>query len=306
MSDAQARELLAKADKKADQKGWFGGRKYDEAAELYERSANQFKLAKNWKEAGNAFLKAAAMYQQLNNPMDEDIAQAYISSSKCFKKANDLNQAVQGLSNAIAIFLQKGRFHAAASHKKEIAAIYESELLDYEKAMAAYEDAAEYYSSEDSKALANNCLLKVATFAAKLENYQKAIEIFESIATTSVDNQLTKWSIKEYFFKAGLCHLALDVGNTVGTRQAIERYLALDPSFSNTRECKLLNNIVSDVENEDLEGFTNHVAEYDHISQLDSWKTSLLLTEWIKAVAFGGKRYNTDNQRPNVMKPSQV
>ena len=45
---ARASELMKKADKKLNSFGLFGGfgSKYDDAAEMYERAANQFKLAK--------------------------------------------------------------------------------------------------------------------------------------------------------------------------------------------------------------------------------------------------------------------
>lgn len=57
----------------------------------------------------------------------------------------------------------------------------------------------------------NKCLLKVAHFAAQLEQYDVAIDNFERVATDSMDNQLTKWSIKEYFLKAGLCSMCIGV-----------------------------------------------------------------------------------------------
>jgi alpha-soluble NSF attachment protein len=53
----------------------------------------------------------------------------------------------------------------------------------------------------------------VAEFAAQLEQYERAIEKFEQVARANVDNQLTKWSLKDYFLKAGLCHLCLKVGD---------------------------------------------------------------------------------------------
>jgi alpha-soluble NSF attachment protein len=46
IAEQEARDLLMKATKKANYTGWFGGNKYEEAAELYGRAANQFKLAK--------------------------------------------------------------------------------------------------------------------------------------------------------------------------------------------------------------------------------------------------------------------
>lgn len=66
--------------------------------------------------------------------------------------------------------------------------------------------------------MVNKCLLKVAYLAAQLEKYELAIEKFEEVATASVDNQLTKWSLKEYFLKAGLCHLCTGVSLCHATR----------------------------------------------------------------------------------------
>ncbi|OLY80533.1 putative vesicular-fusion protein sec17-like protein [Smittium mucronatum] len=231
MAEAEARDLLQKANKKAEQKGWFGSRKYDEAAELFERAANQFKIAKLWSDAGDSFMRAAEMYTK-DGEID-DSSQAFISASKCYKKVKP-ESSITALQKAVSILIQKGRFHAAAGHQKDIANTYETELLDFEKAMTAYETAAE-----------------------------------------CIDNQLTKWSIKDYFFKAGLCYLA---GNDqIGASKAVERYQELDPSFSSTRECKLLINLINDISEEDVESFTNHVAEFDQLTQLDSWKTALLL-----------------------------
>jgi alpha-soluble NSF attachment protein len=45
MSESEARELLAKADKKLKGLGIFGN-KYEDAADLLSQAANNFKLAK--------------------------------------------------------------------------------------------------------------------------------------------------------------------------------------------------------------------------------------------------------------------
>lgn len=272
MSDREALALLAKADKKATTFGWFGSNKFEDAAELYTKAANSFKLAKRWKEAGDAFSKAANMQIQLNER--DEAASTFISASKCYKKCN-FEDAITSLKRAIEILTDRGRFQAAAGHQKEIAQIYESDLVDIEKAMQAYEIAAEWYAGEEANALANNCLLKVATFAASLGQYDKAIEKFEQVAYASLDNQLTKWSLKEYFLKAGLCHIVN--GDYIGAANAIEKYKDMDVSFAGTREYQFLQDILSAVENGDVETFTNRVVDFDQLSKLDNWKTSILL-----------------------------
>ena len=52
-----------------------------------------------------------------------------------------------------------------------------------------------------SPSSANKCLLKVAMYAAQLEQYTKATGIYEEVAKTAMDNPLLKYSAKDYFFK---------------------------------------------------------------------------------------------------------
>lgn len=51
-AERDALNLLREAEKKENYTGWFGGNKLDEAAELYARAGNNFKLAKKCKTCG--------------------------------------------------------------------------------------------------------------------------------------------------------------------------------------------------------------------------------------------------------------
>jgi Soluble NSF attachment protein, SNAP len=51
----------------------------------------------------------------------------------------------------------------------------------------------------------------VAQFAGTLEEYDKAVDLFERVAAKSLDNNLTKWSVREYLFKAMICTLCIQV-----------------------------------------------------------------------------------------------
>ncbi|KAG0051031.1 hypothetical protein BGZ83_004186 [Gryganskiella cystojenkinii] len=273
MSEREAQELIAKAEKKATSSSWFfGGNKYEEAAELYTNAGNIFKLAKRWKESGDTFCKAADMQLKINEK--DEAASSFINASKSYKKCSP-QDAISSLQRAIVILTEKGRFQSAAKHQEDIAAIYETELIDLDQAMQAYEVAADWYAGESSTALAHKCLLKVATFAAQLGHYDKAIEKFELVASASLDNQLMKWSLKEYFLKAGLCHIA--TGDTVSAHNAVGRYCEMDVTFGSTRECQFLQSILSAVDNGDVGQFTGSVVEFDQLTKLDNWKTKILL-----------------------------
>ena len=117
-------------------------------------------------------------------------------------------------------------------------------------------------------------MLKVAQYAAQLENYYKAIQIYEQVASSALESSLLKFSAKEYFFRAALCHLCVDILNA---QHAMERYVEQCPSFQDAREYKLLKNLIEHLEDQNLEGYTDTVKDYDSISRLDQWYTTLLL-----------------------------
>lgn len=61
------------------------------------------------------------------------------------------------------------------------------------------------------RSLSNKLFLKVADLAALQSEYHRAIENYEKVAKSSINNNLMKWSVKEYFLKAGICHMAVGV-----------------------------------------------------------------------------------------------
>ncbi|CAG01486.1 unnamed protein product [Tetraodon nigroviridis] len=58
---------------------------------------------------------------------------------------------------------------------------------------------------------------------------------------------------------------------------AIEKYEEMFPAFSDSRECKLLKKLLEAHEEQNSDAFTEAVKEFDSISRLDQWHTTLLL-----------------------------
>ncbi|XP_076168347.1 alpha-soluble NSF attachment protein [Ptiloglossa arizonensis] len=275
-NEQKAIQLLAEAEKKLSSKGFFGSlfrgsSKVEEAVECYQRAANMFKMAKKWSSAGSAFYEAAELHGKAGSR--HDAANNYVDAANCFKKSN-INEAISCLLKAIEIYTDMGRFTMAAKHHQSIAEMYENEAVDLQQAVHHYEQAADYFRGEESNSSANKCLLKVALYAAQLENYEKAIQIYEEVASASLESSLLKYSAKEYFFRAALCHLCVDVLNA---QHAIERYQDQYPAFQDSREYKLIKTLIEHLEEQHLEGFTEAVKEYDSISRLDQWYTTVLL-----------------------------
>ncbi|XP_054799902.1 alpha-soluble NSF attachment protein 2 [Prosopis cineraria] len=267
---ARAEEFDAKAEKKLNSWGLFGS-KYEDAADLFDKAANSYKLAKAWDKAGSTYIKLANCYIKVESK--HEAAQAYVDAAHCYKKTN-INEAVSCLDKAVNAFCEIGRLSMAARYFKEIAELHESEQ-NIEQAIVYYEKAADFFANEEVTTSANQCKQKVAQFAAQLEQYQKAIEIYEEIARQSLNNNLLKYGVKGHLLNAGICQLCK--GDVVAITNALERYQELDPTFSGTREYRLLADIAASIDEEDVGKFTDVVKEFDSMTPLDSWKTTLLL-----------------------------
>lgn len=276
---ADPRALLQKAEKTlAGASGgfsFFGGReeKYQTAADTFIEAANAFRMQRQDREAGQAFEKAAQVYiKNLNEP--DDAANVFVDAFKVYRQ-NYPEDAARCIDFAIQRYCAKGNFRRAATHKEGVGEIYELQLGDLKRAQESYEAAAGWYEGDNASALANKLWLKVADIAALNDDYYKAIENYEKVASSAVNNNLMRYSVKEYFLKAGICHLA--TADLVSAKRAVEKYTEMDPTFASQKEFALLSDLTECVENQDGEAFGEKLYLYDQVSKLDKWKTTMLL-----------------------------
>lgn len=253
---------------------WFSkATRADEVHELYKKAAIQFKMAKKWAEAGEAAQMGAETCLLPELAYQNEAATGFEESANCYKKVSPTD-AVAQMERAVDIWVETGRFARAATDQKKIAEIYEEDVVDLEKAMGAYEKAADWFEGEDQKSNANKCRTKVALFEAEMENYQKAITIFEQIAGYMADNKMLHWSSKEYFFKAGVCHLC--VGDAVTTEASVAKYTEIYPQFLNCTEHKFLVAASKAIEEQHADELGDRIAKLMQMTRLDDWTVKLL------------------------------
>jgi len=274
-SKSTAQTLIEKADKKANSSaGWFSSSstKFEEAGDLYQQAANAFKLEKLFKEAGDAFSREAECREKCKE--QNEAANAWWNAAKAFKRGYP-DLAIQALTQTIIHLTQSGRFRQAADREKEIGQIYLQESNDLRKACESYVRAGDWYAQEDANATANACYKDAADLHAELGEYLPAIARYEQVADHSLTSALTKYSVKEYWLRAGLCALALK--DIVTARRNMQRYIGQDPSFASTREAKFINVLIDAVDSGDVDTFTGAVYDFDQVVKLDNWKTDILL-----------------------------
>jgi len=267
--------FIAEAHKALNRTTIFGfgkAQKYDDAAEAFLKAGNAYKLANLWQSSGDAFLKASEAWQERGDSQSE-IINSLVEAGNAFKKISPID-AVKAFERAIAMYNDNGRFGMSARYYKEIGEIFETDH-NQDAACAAFEKAAEMFEHDNKKSNANTCLLKVATFASERGDLSKAIGIFESIGKESLSSRLGAYSAKNYFFQSLLCCLA--GGDNVQVNKKIEEYKNLDYSFGSSRECEFSVRLLKACEEYNADEFSELCADFDRITPLDPWKTSMLL-----------------------------
>lgn len=124
-------------------------------------------------------------------------------------------------------------------------------------------------------------MVKIAHMMATLERYEEAQEKFEQAASNALDDRMLKWGAKDLLFKGLMCCMAKlgkDLQERVGeVQELLERYNDLDVHFPDSYESKLIGNLCKAVEQADLPEFTTALRNFDSISKLDNWKTTIFL-----------------------------
>lgn len=277
---SEAEQSLAKS-----KKAWLASSKErgaEDAAELYLQAANAYKVGGLNQEAGDTYITAGGLYQNtLNNP--NEAAKCFTQAGSCFKKTNAVD-AVSAYQSAVSLLTDAARLTQAAKLCKECAELYENEEVEADGkshvvlAIEAYEQAGELFGMEDAKSQASQCQAKIAELcSAALEppDLLRAAQVYDELGRNCLDSNLLKFNAKGYFLQNIMCQLANS--DAIGAEQALDRYEGVDYTFAESREGKFSRQLVECVNGYDAEGFATACFEYDRISKLDPWKTSILV-----------------------------
>lgn len=277
---------MDEANKKLSKKTWLASStetKNEEAAELFEKAANAFKVGGCHAEAGDAYSRAADIYRDKLGNMGE-ASKAMSNSGACYRKV-DPKAAIEKYQSAVSLLCDNGRLMQAAKLSKQIAELFETDETDEDGdhtrvtlAIENYEQAADLFATENANSQRSQCLAKVAELcSAALEppDLLRAAGLYDELGRSCLESNLLKFNAKGYFLQAVLCHLAN--ADSIGAAQSMSKYESLDYTFGDSREGKFSRNLIDCVEGFDAEGFATACFEFDRITKLDPWKTSILV-----------------------------
>ena len=122
--------------------------------------------------------------------------------------------------------------------------------------------------------MADVCLEEVATHCALTARYERAAETFEALALRSLQFNLKRFRAKTFYLRAGIVTLA--AGDPEHCRRIRRRHKKQDFMFGGMAECQFLEDINHCVEDDDLDGFMDHVYNFNNFIPLNTFELKLL------------------------------
>ena len=218
--------------------GFGRSQKLEEAAELYIKAGNAFKLDNQWQSAGDMFILAAKLHEQTESPNDS--INDLVNAAQSYKKVHP-SQAIPVFLKAINKYNENGRFGQSAKFHQEIAEMYDADD-NAELAVKHYNEAANLFNNDNKSLSAQPCYLKIASISAKNKDYSKAADIYERIGRDCLQSRLGAYSAKGNFFQCVLCYLAS--GDSVASNLKLQTFKEIDHNFPISRECGFIEKLL--------------------------------------------------------------
>ncbi|XP_064437354.1 alpha-soluble NSF attachment protein isoform X2 [Mirounga angustirostris] len=196
----------------------------------------------------------------------EEACEIYTRAANMFKMAKNWSAAGNAFCQAARLHLQLQSKHDAATCFVDAGNAFKK--ADPQEAINCLMRAIEIYTDMGRFTIAAKHHISIA------EIYETELVDIEKVGTNAMDSPLLKYSAKDYFFKAALCHFCIDMLNA---KLAVQKYEELFPAFSGSRECTLMKKLLDAHEEQNIDSYTEAVKEYDAISRLDQWLTTMLL-----------------------------
>ena len=160
---SKGQELFTEAERRLKKWSFFGN-KHEEAAELFGKAANQFKVAKEWKSAGTAFMRSSDCHNHCNNIYES--TEHLTEAGRCFKKVK-CEDAVLCFTTAADMLCDEGKFTQAAKLQRELGDFH-AEAEDFDKAVESYKKSHDHFAGEEQMTSANAVMLEIARVYAEV------------------------------------------------------------------------------------------------------------------------------------------
>ncbi|KAF9364509.1 hypothetical protein BGX34_001339 [Mortierella sp. NVP85] len=251
-------------------------------ADNKKQEAVQAKIKKDYGGAGKKYVEAAKLYQAQGNQFNLfEAAAAYEEAYKAYNmdKKNE-NLAIQNLEKAAEIFasIERGGSRAARLYTTLGDTV---KAKDSAKAAEVYGKAAELYASEgDGRAL--HTTIRQAEQLCILHQYDKAYPLYDNtIIPQTLTQDILRYTTRDHILNAMIAHLAVTKGDWVVFKKDLERYQEMCADFNSSTARCVLEKLANAEHEHDSDAFTAACQEFNRLSSggMQDWQVSILLEE---------------------------
>jgi tetratricopeptide (TPR) repeat protein len=271
-----SRGKLLRAEVKALQKKKFilSKQSHDrKIAETMTQCANAFRGERNFVAAGKMYMRAARLYQELND-FPSATRNATDSANMFAKDPTQHTQTMDSLHFAIDIFKSRDKSMEAADLLTSLAKILVEED-SLKGAIESLQEANALFKEARADSRAATVLESVAEILAEKCEYVESARFLREVAQIRLGNQLTQTGSGAIFFKAIL--VQLETNDVVGARTELDLYLGLNPTFRQSHYYRFLTDILKKIEQRDIEGFDDAVDLFRRQNPVDQWVSNRLI-----------------------------
>lgn len=273
------REAQDNCEKKCSLTEYINPKKqrYQKAVQLYQSSAEKYKLINEWKRAGMSYENCGYVMQKLNeNPMPY-----FQESYNCYSRAlSDADS--RHIVDEMCIHLDKSSDLFTAGNHCENYAMELEKRKNYTDAILFYNKALDYYdrdvNNDKRQYLMANTeakLFELMTNNSHPDAPTRVPKMLEDIGTYCLSDPTKQSAAKDYFGKSILSDIYYN-NNMANTKNNLIKYKGMDNTFGQSPMYYLCNDIINSIENNNTNKLKASIQQYRQMNILDPYTSNIL------------------------------
>ena len=212
-----------------------------------------------------------------------------LSNTKCVVCKFEKNEnffCVGQKDQAVSLFCDCNHYFLAGRIRRWIAEMKE-EKGEIGMAIDEYQKASKLLDAEGGPILpvSTSCLERAAYLMGEQKRYIEAATLYETVGRRYLDENLTKYSAKLFFFRSLLLRLVAVAANHNHTNDRMDfsdcithmkQIQTEDCRFEDSAHCDFLWNLMTIQQTQNVDDFADHVYDFDALYKLDDWSLELL------------------------------
>jgi hypothetical protein len=220
------------------------------------------------KDHTNAIRILNKIINYIDNDNDQNKGEYYFRIAKNYFKLKNNDETKKYCKIAYDEYIQKHKF----SNAEKVLLMMKDIIYDVDEMIDLYNLLISLFEIQEKQGLIEKYKLEMADYYIKKDDLQTAMNIYEYVAESYLNNPNKKYHTAKIILKSGFCRIA--IGDTIAINNGVYKSIYLD----NKTELRLLKDICDIIENNCIvDDFNYIIRKYDDITKFDEYEIALLL-----------------------------